>query len=300
MSLISISDEKVIHTMSPQNEPLATIQTGETVVIKTRAPGIADAVFDADYSEGSYPKRILSITGPIYVADCEPGDVLEVSIHSIDLDPEGKMWMGQWMGILMDEVTKPYLKKVKVVGSEVIFNDRIKFPVKPMIGTIGVAPVEAIDCLYPGRHGGNMDVLSIAPGSKVYLPVQVSGGLLAIGDVHAAMGEGEVLGTGIEIGSTVTATVRVIKNCQLAHPLVETPDTYEIIVSDPDIMEACREATRTMIQMFREKLRLSFEEAYALTGQCGNLRICQVVNPIATVRFEFPKRILEASLVKEG
>ena len=298
--MITISDEKVIHVMSPHNQPIATVQSGETFVMQTRSPGIADAVFDVDYSDGNYPKRILSITGPVYVEDCEPGDVLEISIHSIALNPEGKMWMGQWMGILMDEVQKPYLKKVKVIGSEVIFNDRIKFPIKPMIGTIGVAPAEAIDCLYPGRHGGNMDVLSIAPGSKVYLPVQVAGGLLAIGDVHAAMGEGEILGTGIEIGSTVTATVRVIKACQLTHPLVETPDTYEIVVSDPDIMEACKEATRAMIQMLRKKLSLSFEEAYALTGQCGNLRICQVVNPIATVRFEFAKSILAASLGKEG
>ena len=288
-----ISDEKIIHTMSPFNEPIAKVEDGETFKIETRSPGIPDEVFEKDYSDGNYPQRILSITGPVYIEGAQSGDLLEVSIDKIDLKSQGKMWMGQWMGILMDEVTKPYLKKVNVENGRVFFNEKISFPVKPMIGTIGVAPLEEIDCLRQGNHGGNMDVLSLAPGSKVYLPISVEGALLAVGDVHAAMGEGEVLGTGIEIGSVVTLTVNVIKAKSIKHPLIETKDSYEIVVSNEDLVEACKEATRSMIGFIREKLNITFDEAYALTGQCAHLRICQVVNPLCTVRFEISKEILK-------
>ena len=181
-----ISDERVIHCMSAKNEPIATVCDGETFMVKTRGPGIGDDVFNKDYSDGNYPERILSITGPIYVGNCEPGDILEVSVKRIELAEEAKMWMGPWMGVLSQEVTRPYLKKITIQNNEVIFSDKIRFPVRPMIGTLGVAPTEKeIPCLYPGDHGANMDVLTIAEGSKVYLPSQVSGALLAIGDVHA-------------------------------------------------------------------------------------------------------------------
>lgn len=287
-----ISDEKIIHSMSALNEPIEFINPGETFIIQTRKPGIPDEVFEKDYSDKQYPPRILSITGPVYVNSAEPGDILEVTIVDIELDNEGKMWMGQWMGILMDEVKKPYLKKVKVEGNRVIFSDKISFPIRPMIGTLGVAPAEGeIPCLYPGQHGANMDVPSVAPGNKVFLPVHSKGAFLAVGDVHAAMGDGEIFGTGIEIGSKVTLKVDLIKEKKLNHPIIETPNSYELIVSDSDIIEASKEVTRQMISFLQERLDLSFEEAYALAGQVANLKFGQVVNPIYTVSMEIGKDI---------
>lgn len=285
-----ISDAKIIHSMSAINDPIEYVNLGETFIVQTRKPGIPDEVFEKDYSDGKYPDRILSITGPIYVKDAEPGDILEISIENIELEEEGKMWMGQWMGILMDEVDKPYLKKVRVKDNTVYFTDKITFPVRPMIGTLGVAPAEGeIACLYPGVHGGNMDVPSVAPGNKLYLPVQVKGALLAVGDVHAAMGDGELFGTGIEIGSKVTMAVSIIKGKRLKHPMVETPNSYEIIVSNKDIIEATKEATRQMIFFLQEELGLDFDEAFALTGQLANLKFGQVVNPIYTISIEIDK-----------
>jgi amidase len=290
-----ISDEKIIHNMSALNEPIEFVNPGETFVIQTRKPGIPDEVFEKDYSDGQYPQRILSITGPVFVNNAEPGDILEVTILDIELDNEGKMWMGQWMGILMDEVNKPYLKKVKVKDDMVIFSDKIVFPIRPMIGTLGVAPAdEEIPCLYPGQHGSNMDVPSVAPESKLYLPVNVKGALLAVGDVHAAMGNGEIFGTGIEIGSKVTMSVNLIKGKKLKHPMIETPNSYEFIVSDADIIKASKEVTKEMIRFLQDRLELSFEEAYALTGQAANLKFGQVVNPIYTVSMEISKDIFQA------
>lgn len=291
----TVTTESVIHVMSKDNPPAIRVASGETIVVETAKPGIPDEVFTKDYSVVPFPKRILTITGPIYVEDCEPGDILKVDIKDIELDSNGKMWMGQWMGILMNEVDHCFLKKVRVENNLVYFNDEITFPTTPMIGTIGVAPAEEdIACLIPGEHGANMDALNAGKGNSVYLRAQVKGGLLAIGDVHAAMGLGEVLGTGIEIGSTVTMTLSVIKDMKLKHPMIETPSHYEFLISHEDLLEASKEATRTAISFVQEKNHTSFDEAYALVGQTSNLKIMQVVNPVFTVSIEIPKNVLKA------
>ncbi len=290
-----VTTESVIHVMSKDNPPAIIVSNGETIIVETAKPGIPDEVFTKDYSVVPFPKRVLTITGPIYVEGCEPGDILKIDINNIELDVNGKMWMGQWMGILMDEVDHCFLKKVKVENNVVHFSEDITFPTTPMIGTIGVAPAgEDIACLIPGEHGANMDALNASIGNSVYLKAQVKGGLLSIGDVHAAMGLGEVLGTGIEIGSTVTMTLSVVKDMDIKHPLIETPTHYEFLVSNVDLFEASKEATRTAISFVQEKNHCVFDEAYALVGQTSNLKIMQVVNPVFTISIEIPKKVLKS------
>ena len=288
-----ISDESIIHVMSKNNEPVAHVKNGETFTVKTRGPGIPDEVFEKDYSDGNYPARILSITGPIYVDGAEPGDVLEIHIEDIQYEDHAKMWMGQWMGILMDEVTKPYLKKVEVKDGHVLFNENIRIPFRKMVGTLGVAPAgEDVPCLIPGTHGANMDVPTLGPGSSLFVEVQVSGALLAAGDVHGTMGDGEILGTGVEIGSDVTMTVHIRKDLKINVPMIETPKFYQFVVSHKDLLQASKEATKEAIQFIQNRIGLSFEEAYCLVGQAGNLKIAQVVNPIFTVTMDVPKYVL--------
>ena len=98
----------------------------------------------------------------------EPGDILSVKIEDIRLDDAGKMWMGQWMGILMNEVDHCYMRKVSVENNSVVFSDTLSFPTRPMIGTLGVAPSgDPVDCLVPGTHGANMDSLSVTTGNTL-------------------------------------------------------------------------------------------------------------------------------------
>src|SRR5699024_2115848 len=99
-----------------------------------------------------------------------------------------------------------------IENNSIFFDFGIKIPVRPMIGTIGVAPSkEPVSTLYPGDHGGNMDLNEIHIGSIVYLPVFVRGALLSLGDIHASMGDGEVTGTGVEIGATIHTQIELIK-----------------------------------------------------------------------------------------
>lgn len=290
----SLTTGSVIHVMSSDNPPAMAVKSGETFSVETAKPGIPDEVFSRDYTKQPFPKRVLTITGPIFVEDAEPGDVLKVKIESIELDTMGKMWMGQWMGVLMDEVDHCYMRKVAIDRGEVRFSDSLSFPIRPMIGTIGVAPAgDGVDCVLPGSYGGNMDSLSAAPGNTIYLPVYVPGALLAVGDVHAAMGYGEVLGTGIETGSTVVMTVELIKNRELKHPVAEAEEFFEIIVSDTDFMQACKELTRAAIDFVSERRGCGFDEGYAIVGQTCDLKVLQIVNYCVTVSMRIPKLILE-------
>ncbi|MEG1492526.1 MAG: acetamidase/formamidase family protein [Oscillospiraceae bacterium] len=280
--------------MSKDNKAVASINSGETFAIETSKPGIPDEVFTKDYRTEPFPTRILTITGPVFVNGAMPGDCLKISIENIELDNEGKMWMGQWMGVLMHQVDHCYMKNVKVEDGYVLLDEANKFPVRPMIGTIGTAPAnEAIDCLSPGDHGGNMDSLSVTSGNTLYLPVNVEGALLSVGDVHAAMGYGEIFGTGVEIGSIVTLTVDVIKNKQLIHPIVETENSYIILVSSATFDEAAVEAANSAAKLFMELNACSFDVAYALAGQTADMRIEQIANPLVTLSMEIPKYMLK-------
>jgi Acetamidase/Formamidase family. len=105
-----------------------------------------------------------------------------------------------------------YSKVVEINDGKVIFNEKLSFPVKPMIGVIGVAPKEGeINCGTPGPHGGNMDTTLIGEGTKLYLPVFVDGALFALGDLHAVMGDGEIGVSGVEVSGAVTVGLRVLK-----------------------------------------------------------------------------------------
>ena len=286
------SDGRVVHVFSPDHAPIGRVSPGESFAVRTRAPGIPDEIFERDYSDGNYPKRVLSITGPLYVEDCRAGDVARITVEAIDLDAEGKCWMGPWMGTLMRETPVPHLKRMPVGTDGVeLFPGKV-FPLRPMIGTLGVAPAAEVDCLYPGDYGGNMDCPSLTTGSVLYLRTNVDGALISVGDVHAAMGDGEVFGTGVEIGSTVTLRVDVVPFEGLQQPMVETADTFELIANHADLVVACRGATRAAAVFVQNRTGVAFAEAYAAVGMYGDLRICQIVNHIHTVRMVVPKALV--------
>ena len=103
------------------------------------------------------------------------------------------------------------------------------WPAAPMIGVIGTAPDgEDMPTAFVGNHGGNMDNAMIQKGVRMWFPVRVEGALLAMGDLHAAMGDGEVCGCGIEIAGEVIVRVRILKNFKLNWPLLETKDAYYV------------------------------------------------------------------------
>jgi len=137
-----------------------------------------------------------------------------------------------------------------------------------------------------------MDNKKIVKGTTLYFPVFVEGGLLAIGDLHAAMGDGEIMVSGVEICGNVQVKVDVIKNYKINNPMLEDKENYYTIASHEDLLTAVKMATKDMQQLVMHQLDLSFNEAGMLLSAAGNVEICQVVDPLLTIRFALSKKIL--------
>ena len=142
-----------------------------------------------------------------------------------------------------------------------------------------------------GDHGGNMDCNLARAGATIYLPIFTDGGLLAMGDVHAIMGDGEVSGQGIEVGADIEIEVG-IENWQLKRPLIETDEVWATVAAARDFMTAAWTAVGDMVGYIGMKFGLSPSEALLLVSLAGNVRVCQIVTDMPTARVELLKRMV--------
>lgn len=197
VKMIRISAQHVIGIMDKNNAPAARCGDGDTVVFETLdcSGGAVNRAGTRDRTPGKYIAN--PATGPLFVEGAMPGDVLKVEILALKHAPWGFMGTGSREKILPGiEVDFP-LRIFDVSGGNVSLGGK-SFPTNPMIGVIGVAPQgEGIGTMVPSSHGGNMDCTRIREGSVVYFPVRAPGALLAMGDLHAAMGDGEVFWYGL-------------------------------------------------------------------------------------------------------
>lgn len=285
---------KTVFAMSGSNEPAARVTSGTKITYVTKdcfndQLSAEDAVLDElDWS------AINPATGPVWIEEAEPGDVLKVSIETIQVADCGIMAAIPENGVLGGLIKESRLKKIPVKDGVAEFSPEIKIPCRPMIGVIGVAPAEgAIPCGEPGSHGGNMDNTRIGAGSILYLPVFHKGALLAMGDVHACMGDGEIMVTGVEIPAEITVTVEVLKGISIENPMLEDEEACYTIASDRVLEKAVYAAVSAMNGIVMKQLAMSFEDAGMLLSAMGNLQFCQVVDPKRTVRMEMKKTVLK-------
>jgi amidase len=291
---VKVSNSKIIYAFSKDNEPVMGVNAGEQLEIETYDCFENQITSnDATYQALDWDK-VNPATGPIYVNGAEVGDILAVTINHIELADQGVMAVSPGMGVLADRIQEFEAKIMPIHGDKAIFNNLIEIPLNPMIGVIGVAPKgEPISCGTPGSHGGNMDNKMITTGVTLYFPVQTNGALFALGDLHAAMGDGEIGVTGIEIPAKVTVTLNVIKGSSINNPLLENDEYISTIASEEMLDQAVKRSVEDMVEILSERLDLSFNEINMLCSAVGQTEICQVVDPLVTARFNFPKWVLE-------
>lgn len=280
--------------MSKDNPPVATAKSGDTVCFETLDCFGCQLKSENQLLGGLDWSNINPATGPLFVEGAEPGDVLKVEILKIELDKQGVMVDGPGSGVTGVAVTSESTKILPVSDGMVKFNEKLSFPICPMIGVIGTAPAEeGVDTGTPGPHGGNMDCTRIGEGATLYLPVNVEGALLAMGDLHALMGDGEVEVCGVEIAGAVTVRVTVLKNCALPTPFLVNKEAAMAIFSAESLDDAAVGATMSMHSFLMKELHMNEHEAGMLLSVVGNLRICQIVDPEKTCRMELPLSIME-------
>lgn len=290
-----LASDNHIFNFSKENRPVLFVKEGEEVEIETMDCFSNQIKSNEDKLESMDWNKVNPATGPIYVDGAAEGDVLEVTIKKIEIADKGVVATGKDLGLLGDLMERLYSRVIEIREGRVIFDDNVQIPVKPMIGVIGVAPkVGSVNCGTPGSHGGNMDTALIGEGAKLYLPVFVDGALFALGDLHAAMGDGEVGVSGVEVAGSVIVEFRVLKNLKLSNPMVKTKDVTATIVSKESLDEAVRVAVHDMAKLFKSLTKLSIEEIATLFSIAGNVQISQVVDPLKTVRFSLPNWVLDS------
>jgi acetamidase/formamidase len=240
---------------------------------------------------------IHPLTGPVYVEGAQPGDVLAVTLHKVEIGDWG--WVGVFpgFGLLADEFKEPYYRAFKL-GKDtkaIRFSDKITIPLKPFPGVMGVAPDtdEMLSTIPPRANGGNMDDPHLVEGTTVYFPVFVEGALFSIGDCHAVQGAGEVCGTAIEAPMRIIYEVNVIKGKKyLREPQYETDTYYAVTAFATTLDEAAKKAMHYMVDYLEAEHGLDRTEAYVLCSLAADLKIAEVVDaPHMLVSVHISKKI---------
>jgi len=288
-----IGREHLIYQMDKANPPAARVRPGDVVVVDCHdCFGGCIQTPDDDPHKLDHD-RLNPATGPIYVEGAEPGDVLAVHLLRIELGEKGSapLYPGEF-GFLKDDPIEPFTKIAPIVNGLIVYRDDIHIPVHAMLGTLGVAPAGApVSNLFMGDHGANMDHKDVCPGNTIYLPVFVPGALLALGDAHGVIGDGEAAAAGLEVESTVTLSVDVLKGVSLSRPMIESPSEFMTCGWGMTMEEATACAMRDMVDFVQARFGMSRAEAYNLVGMVGDVRPGNAVCSPGAVRYVMPKHI---------
>lgn len=294
-----LADEPTHNKFSRAIPPVLRVPSGSVVRLSTKEATDGQLTINSTAAdiETVETDPIHPLTGPIYVEGAEPGDVLAVTLHRIEIGNWGWVSVFPGFGFLADEMDEPWLRTFDLSDrpEAVDFAEGIRVPLRPFPGVMGVAPdtEEMLSTIPPRANGGNMDNPYFTEGTTVYFPVLVPGALFSIGDTHAAQGLGEVCGTAVEAPMTITLELEVRRGGRrIAEPEYERDDFYAVTAFGEDLDEAARQATRYMIDYLVAEKGLDRNEAYALCSIAGDLQIVEVVDvPHVLVAMHMPKSI---------
>lgn len=286
-----ISKEHISFVFDPDLPPAERIVSGEIVRFDTK--DCYDEQIDIDGKDFTLldMARNNPVTGPLYVENAAPGDVLKVEILSIEPEDIGVMCVRKGQGVY--QVDGCHCRRFPIAGGFVSFDSYAEIPVNPMIGVIGTCPGKPQNTQSPGVHGGNLDIKDLGAGSTIYLPVAVPGALLSLGDCHGLQGDGETAICGMEISAAVTVRVTVLKDAGvLPLPFIDTENAVYTAAADESLDAASIAAAQNMHAYLQAVTDLSDAQAAMLLSLVGNLRISQIVNPKKGCVMEFPKKYL--------
>jgi acetamidase/formamidase len=237
------------------------------------------------------------LTGPIYIEDAEPGDMLEVRILDIMLRSDyGVNAVWPKGGDLPDAVTtrENFVYKYNKKKHTASFKDGIEIPIRPFMGVMAVSPAPEkgrISSIPPGYYGGNMDLKHLVKGTTLYLPVSTKGALFTTGDCHAAQGNGEISGVAIEASLTLVAKFIVHKDKSIKSVRAETPTHFIAIGLDPDLNIAMKNAANEAVNFIKDELGFTFNEALSIASAGVDFEVSQVVDKTLGVHAMIPKSI---------
>jgi amidase len=316
----SIKAQNVVHyTTTTQNvkylfasaDPVARLHSGD--ILDTNTLDCFGNVLKKSGDTLSMVKGDNPLAGPFYVDGAEPGDTLAVKI--LDLQVDGDTGVGAFsfgFGALNETNYTPMLHPplperiwfyhidhaANAATFKALDTDfSVKIPLHPFFGCMGVAPAEseARSSVVPAEFGGNMDSPEASAGNTVYLPVNVKGGLLYIGDGHAAMGDGEIAGSAIEVPLKARVQLTVIKGRTIIWPQFENDSAIMTVGAYRPLDDALRIAFTELVHWIHKDYGLSEFDAYELLSQVGKIHLNEMVDPNYVVVASIEKKYLPPS-----
>ncbi|MFT3873020.1 MAG: acetamidase/formamidase family protein [Nocardioides sp.] len=277
----TLGREQCIFAFGPELRPAVTVGSGAVVRLMLNDCYHGQVTSEADLPSGIDESMINAATGPIEVREAQPGDTLVVDLLEINPGPRGAATVSAGRGQLQHLGLTDATRMFDVADGLVRMNERVAFPARPMVGVIGVATGgEVAPTLDAGPHGGNLDDNLHTVGTRVLLPVRQPGAMLAIGDMHAAMGDGEVGGSGVEIDGDVLIRVGIEPGRQTTWPAAVLDDhwvTHGTTVEDLTgaVDAACDEAGRLLVDQWG----FTVEDAMVFLSVACDVGIAQAVHP---------------------
>jgi amidase len=224
----------------------------------------------------------------------ERGDSLVAEI--LDLRPIewGVATLIPGFGQLIEQVQSPLTRLFEVRDGMVKMNDRVSFPAMPMVGVVGVATDgEELSNGLAGRHGGNLDDHWHGAGARIFFPVRQPGGMFAVGDMHAAMGDGEICFTGVEIAGEVDVRFDVLKGKQATWPVTELADRWLPHATAERYGEALQLVSEEAAKLLVDEHGFTMEDAFiflSVACDAGVAQACKPCEGFGTIaRFSIPK-----------
>jgi len=290
-----LSRDQVIWAFGPDLEPVLEVEPGDTVVFETNDCFTGQIRSEDDLVTEIDMGRINGATGPVAVMGAEPGDSLVAEILDVTPIDWGVATLIPGFGQLIDEVRAPLTRLFRVEDGMIRMNDRVSFPARPMVGVVGVATDgDTLSNGLAGRHGGNLDDHLHGAGARIFFPVRQPGGMFAVGDMHASMGDGEICFTGVEIAGEVTIRFDVLKGKQATWPVTELRDRWLPHATANDYGDALKLVSEEAARLLVDEHGFSLEDAFIFLSVACDAGVAQACKPApggfgTIARFSIPK-----------
>ncbi len=264
-----------VFNLGKHQPPLATVKPGELCRFHTSDQGYRKALEDGFDSEPSTTRQLNALTGPVFVEGAHPGDVLEIVVDEIEVgNVAHTVYVDRW-GVETFGMRGSWIRKYRVIDDLIVLDENCVIQARPMIGCAGVAPsTNSLSSLSPtSMHGGNLDLRQLEKGSRLFLPIAVDGALFALGDIHAAMGEGEAAGAGFECAGVVSVRFTIRNDLKIDGPRIETSEEIFFLGVDArDLWLARQQAIRSAWRILREECAIEEQRAFAIVSGLLNLK----------------------------
>ena len=273
MGSYTLKKEQKTVSFDAANPLVLEIDSGDTVTFET-GDAAYERLFKGESVEVIGLENFNAVTGPVSVKGAQPGDALKIEIMDVQVTRAWSVWLPDFGGL--GKRTKALrVKETLLKNGRAFINDTLSVPIKPMIGCIGVAPAEGKGSTFMPAYpfGGNMDLREMSPGTTLYLPVFVAGGLLSMGDLHAAMGTAEPTWVSLEAAGSATLKISLEKQMKLNYPRLRVGSSTYCVGMGETLEKAHQVALDEAFDLLVRDKGLEPFDAYAYASACVDMRL---------------------------